>query len=265
MIRVRYRDPSELPPGLHAAAECHGRTTTVYLLSGLTAAQRRSALRRLRLSARMGHCPRLPAARLGLALLADRIRTSAGQAGAVFRLHPAGSTVPVMVLSGGAIAFLLFCTVSIRVLPGQRTGPAPDPGTPPAASAAIPITSWPRAAGPGGPGPRHPGGPGGSSPATSPRRAGRRGAQGSTGAGGTTLSGAANPAPASSQGGGTITPAPASSQSGGTTTPAPAPGTPSPSGGGSTPSSAPQPAPGTTASSSGLCAQVGPLGVCLDS
>jgi len=32
----------------------------VYLLSGLTKPQRRSALRRLRLSARMGHCPAAP-------------------------------------------------------------------------------------------------------------------------------------------------------------------------------------------------------------
>ena len=124
MIRVRYRDSNELSPGLHAAAERHGRTTTVYLLSGLTRPQRQSALRRLRLSARMGHCPGLPAGRLALALFADRIRTGIGQAGAVLRLHPAGSTLPVMVLSGGAIAFLLFSTVSIRVLP-DHAGPRP--------------------------------------------------------------------------------------------------------------------------------------------
>jgi len=255
MIRIRYRDPSELSPGLHAAAERHGRTTTVYLLSGLTAAERRRALRRLRLSARMGHCPRLPAAQLGLALVADRIRTSIGQAGAVFRLHPAGSTVPVMVLSGGAIAFLLFSTVSIRVLHDPRTGPASGPGTSPAASAApVPITrsSEGGAAGLGGPGPL----------ATTPSPAGRRGgtAQGGTGGtqastsggdGGTTLSGGANPTPAPSQGG--------------TAAPAPAPSTSSQSdGAGPTPSSAPQPAPSSTPSSPGLCVKVGPLGVCLD-
>ena len=72
------RSANELSPGLHAAAERHGRTTTVYLLSGLTAAERRAALRRLRMSARMGYSPRLPAAQLALALLADRIRTTAG-------------------------------------------------------------------------------------------------------------------------------------------------------------------------------------------
>src|SRR6185437_5075859 len=115
MIRVRYRDSNEFSPGLHAAAECHGRITTVYLLPGLTKPERRSALRRLRLSARMGHGPRLPSGPLALALFADRIRTGIGRAGAVLRLHPAGSTLPVMVISGGAIAFLLFSTVSVPV------------------------------------------------------------------------------------------------------------------------------------------------------
>src|SRR6266567_7561176 len=159
MIRIRYRDSNELSPGLHAEAERRCRGTTVYLLSGLTAQQRRSALRRLRLSARMGRCPRLPAGQLALALLADRIRTGVGRAGAVFRLHPAGSTVPIMVLSGGAIAFLLFSTVSIRVLPTPRTATqSSGAGTSPVASAgAIPISgaSRGRAAGFGGPG--HPG------------------------------------------------------------------------------------------------------------
>ena len=106
MIKIRYRDPRELAPGLYAAAECHSRGTTVYLLPGLSAAQRRAALRRLRISARRGCGPQLPAPQLAVALLADRIRTAAGRAGAVFRSHPAASTVPVMVVSAGAIAFL---------------------------------------------------------------------------------------------------------------------------------------------------------------
>jgi hypothetical protein len=141
MIRVRYRDSNEFSPGLHAAAERHGRITTVYLLPGLTKPERRSALRRLRLSARMGHGPRLPSGHLALALFADRIRTGIGRAGAVLRLHPAGSTLPVMVLSGGAIAFLLFSTVSIRVLHTTPAAPESASGPNPAASAgAIPIT-----------------------------------------------------------------------------------------------------------------------------
>jgi hypothetical protein len=141
VIRIRYLDPNELSPGLHAAAEQHGRTTIVYLISGLTAAERRAALRRLRLSARMGCSPELPVPLLALALLADRIKTATGRAGAVFRLHPAGSTVPVMMVSAGAIAFLALSAVSIRVLhphlPGQAaSGAAPtvsasQPGGPP--------------------------------------------------------------------------------------------------------------------------------------
>ena len=149
MIRVRYRDSNELSPGLHAAAERHGRTTTVYLLSGLTKPQRRSALRRLRLSARMGHCPGLPGGRLALALFADRIRTAIGRAGAVLRLHPAGSTLPVMVLSGGAIAFLLFSTVSIRVLPTTPASPEAA-SSPPSQAPAAPSSSAPQPA-PGAP------------------------------------------------------------------------------------------------------------------
>jgi len=270
MIRVRYRDSNELSPGLHAAAERHGRTTTVYLLSGLTKPQRRSALRRLRLSARMGHCPGLPAGRLALALFADRIRTGIGQAGAVLRLHPAGSTLPVMVLSGGAIAFLLFSTVSIRVLPTTPTSPeaASSPG-PAATAGAIPITgSQGGAAGLGGSGDRQavPPGLGGSSLATGPSLAGAAGGQGpgaapgsgggngtgqggsGTGAigsgGGTTLSGGTDPAPTPSQGGGS---------SGGGSSSSSSPSQPT-----SSSSSATQPA------SRGLCVKVGPLGVCLN-
>lgn len=116
MIKIRYRDADELSPGLHAAAVTQGRNTIVFLLPGLNAAERRAALRRLRLSARMGYCPPLPPAQLALALVADRIRTTVGQLGTLVRSHPAGSTVPVMVISAGAIAFLALSAVSIQVL-----------------------------------------------------------------------------------------------------------------------------------------------------
>src|SRR5690349_35550 len=176
MIRVRYRDSNEFSPGLHAAAERHGRITTVYLLPGLTKPERRSALRRLRLSARMGHGPRLPSGQLALALLADRIRTGIGRAGAVLRLHPAGSTLPVMVLSGGAIAFLLFSTVSIRVMHSSPGSPEPASALNPAAPAgAVPFAgSSGGVAGLGGSGGRQavPPGLGGSSLATGPSLAG---------------------------------------------------------------------------------------------
>jgi hypothetical protein len=155
MIKIRYRDPNELSPGLFAAAESHGRGTTVYLLSGLTSAERHVALRRLRLSARMGHGIRLPAAQLGLALVADWVRTGIGRAGAVFRSHPAGSTVPVMAVSAGAIAFLLLSAVSIRGLPTPALNQLPPSSPAPSVSAvAEPVSNVPPTPGAGGLGPR---------------------------------------------------------------------------------------------------------------
>jgi hypothetical protein len=133
MIKIRYVDPNKISPGLHAAVECHGRSTTVYLLCGLRPEQRRAAFRRLRMSARTGYCPALPAPQLALARFRDRIRTGLGQAGAVFRCHPAATTVPLVLVSAGAVAFLLLSTVSLRVLPGPRT---------PAAGAASLLEAW---------------------------------------------------------------------------------------------------------------------------
>jgi hypothetical protein len=136
MIKIRYRNANELPPGLHATAERHGRTITIYLLPGLAAEERNAALRRLRLSGRMGHGPRLPGVQLGFALFADRVRATIGQAGSVFRKHPAGTTGLIMLISAGAIAFLVLSAVSIRVLREPR-GPdgSPASGPAPAASA----------------------------------------------------------------------------------------------------------------------------------
>jgi hypothetical protein len=131
-IKIRYRNANEFPPGLHATAERHGRTITVYLLPGLTAEERNAALRRLRLSGRMRYGPRLPALQLAFALFADRIRTSIARAGSVFRAHPAGTIGPVMLISAGAIAFLVLSAVSIRILREPHgpngslaSGPAP--------------------------------------------------------------------------------------------------------------------------------------------
>jgi hypothetical protein len=278
MIRIRYRDSSEFSPGLHAAAERHGRTTTIYLLSGLTAPERGSALRRLRLSARMGHGPRLPAVQLLFALLDDRIRTAVGRAGAVFRLHPAGSALPVMVLSGGAIAFLLLSTVSIRVLPAPRTGPRSSvSGTSPMASAGpIPIAGASRGptAGLGGPGDLGQGSdsgqltkprPGGSSAASPPSLAGPGGGQGGgAGTGTDTGSAATGSGSGTGSGGWTLSgPTPASAPTTASSTPAPA-ATP-PQGAAAPSSSAPEPAPSSaTQGSGGLCVDVGPLGLCLN-
>jgi len=197
MIKIRYRDPHELSPGLHAHAERHGRRTTVYLLPGLSAAQRRAALRRLQISARRGYGPRLPALQLALALAVDRVRTNVGWAGAVFRSHPAVSTVPVMVVSAGAIAFLALSAVSIRVIqPPRVSGPPPFAG----AAANLPLNTRTGASSPSGktdPGSagRLPGA--GSLPATGvPGNAGHgAGARDDSGNGGI-LAGSADPTPA---------------------------------------------------------------------
>ena len=160
--------------------------------------------------------------------------------------------------SGGAIAFLLFSTVSIRVLPTTPASPeaASSPG--PAASAgagAIPVAgSRGGMTGLGGSGNRQAIAPG---PDAAPGGSNGTGPGGSTGSGsggsggGTTLSGGTDPAPAPPQGGGT-----GGGGSSSSSPPSQAPAAPS--------SSAPQPAPGATqAASSGLCVKVGPLGLCL--
>jgi hypothetical protein len=298
MIRIRYRGPNELSPGLHAAAEQRGRRTTVYLLSGLTAAERRSALRRLRLTARMGHCPRLPAGQLAFALLMDRIRTGIGRAGAVLRLHPAGSTVPIMVLSGGAIAFLLFSTVSIHVLRQQTTNQSDAGSSPVISASAIALGGGPQGqgAGPGGrggsanphgsfdPGRGNRGSdtrqltqPSGAPVTTSPAlAAGGAGAADGTGSGrtgsvttgsGRTGSGssAANGDSGKSSGGTTLSgsasqnPVPAQQATSATTGAAPGPAA-------SVPAATPAPASSgsSSGSSNGVCVNVGPLGVCLN-
>jgi hypothetical protein len=118
VIKIIYR---ELSPGLHASAETVGRETIISLLPGLTPEQRRAALRRIRHGGRMGHGPRVPAAGLGLALGLDRLKAITRTGVAVVRLHPAGSTVPVVLLSAAAVVFVLMATVSIHVLPGPKS------------------------------------------------------------------------------------------------------------------------------------------------
>jgi hypothetical protein len=118
VIKIIYR---ELSPGSYASAETVGRDTIISLLPGLTPEQRRAALRRIRHGGRMGHGPRVPAAGLGLALGLDRLKAITRTGVAVVRLHPAGSTVPVVLLSAAAVVFVLMATVSIHVLPGPKS------------------------------------------------------------------------------------------------------------------------------------------------
>jgi hypothetical protein len=286
MIKIRYRDANELSPGLHAAAERHGRNTTVYLLPGLSPVQRRAALRRLKISARRGYEPRLPAPQLAVALAADRIRTTVGRAGAVFRSHPAGSTVPVMVVSAGAIAFLALSAVSIRVThttprvpgpvfsgaagPAASVGPGPGPGpssVPIAAGQGDPpgppgFGTGPPGSGTGPPGPPGSGtGPpgqaaGGAAPAASASASGAAANRGTTGNQGGTTTG--DQGETTLTGGPVPTPAPA----GGPASAAPAASW-SPAAGPAASATTSKPSPTPTASKSGLCVNVGSLGLCV--
>jgi hypothetical protein len=276
VIKIRYRDPNELSPGLHAAAERHGRNTTVYLLAGLTAAQRRAALRRLRISGRRGYDPKLPAPQLAVALLADQVRTTVGRAGAVFRSHPAGSTVPVMVISAGAIAFLALSAVSIQVIHHS-----PNPGPPPSAEAAgLPGAGGPVGAGsrPGGSAGRDDAGPNDAGPAGSPAGGpgppsspadpgtgtgtgtGPGSGTGSNSGTGTTLSGtsAPNPTPAADPPTATAA-APATSAAPSSTASSPA----ASSSAAAAPATTSKPPATPPGSKSSLCVNVGALGVCL--
>jgi hypothetical protein len=153
VIRIRYS--SELRPGLNGHAERLGRTTVVYLLPGLNPHERAAALRRLRQHGRMGIGPSLPSGQLALAQFADRVRMAFGQAGAIVRTHPAGSTLPVMAVSAAVAGFLVLSAVSIRIehtplatasarsapavtaMPGaQARGQASQPGAAPPGSPA---------------------------------------------------------------------------------------------------------------------------------
>ena len=72
----------------------------------------------------MGHCPGLPAGQLALVLFADRIRTGIGRAGAVLRLHPAGSGTGGTGSGTGAIGSGGGTTLS----GGTDPAPAPSQG-----------------------------------------------------------------------------------------------------------------------------------------
>lgn len=249
MIRIRYS--SELQPGLNGKAVRVGDTTFVYLLPGLTPAQRTATLRRLRQHGRMGLSPELPAISLCAALIASRIATTFGNARAIVRVHPAGSTVPVAVVSAAVIGFLLVSTVSIKIIHtplttgsgdiGAAHANAPTPGTGAASShgglppgSAVPVSRSP-----------------GSNEAGTPT--------------GGTGNPATSPAPTSS-GGVPLTSTTATWPPPGQPSPPATPG-PSPAASataGSSPSASPSPAGGPpTVTGTTVCVRLGPFGICL--
>jgi hypothetical protein len=158
MITIRYAD---LPEGLHARAEAHGRRTVIYLRPGLTAEQRRLSLRRARQSARMGYGPRLPGPGVALAVARHVSAGTLVNLGAAVRRHP----IVFMLLSAGfaglMLSYMLFITVSVRVMldpaPVHAVARSPFPAW------VAPATAPPARGGIAGPGravpaPRHPSG-----------------------------------------------------------------------------------------------------------
>ena len=134
MIKIRYAD---LPAGLHIRAVARGKDTLIYLLPGLTSAQRQAALRRARSSARMGQGPRLPVAGVLGAVMVDRMRTTVRNGAAAMRGHPAILVPPLVIVLSAAVAYILLVSVDIRIHDPQANGPA-GPGTPIAAAVAPP-------------------------------------------------------------------------------------------------------------------------------
>jgi hypothetical protein len=142
MVRIRY---SELPAGLHVSAKRHGGRTTIYLLPGLTAAERKAALARVRSSARLGHGPPLPAAGMAVAVGVDRARTTMRNGAFAMRSHPVLLLPPLILLMSSAIVFVLMSvvTVTIPALRPQASGPQPSVIGRPQPAVAIPGGSSP--------------------------------------------------------------------------------------------------------------------------
>lgn len=140
MIKIRYAD---LPAGLHVRAETTGANTIIYLLPGLTHAERRAALLRARSSASMGHGPRLPATGVAAAVARDRAAATARNGAAAFRAHPLLLLPPVLIIASATLAYVMLSAVSItfpQAAPGgpARSAPA-GPGAPgPAAAVGAP-------------------------------------------------------------------------------------------------------------------------------
>jgi hypothetical protein len=110
VIHIRYKS---LSPGMHAEAEGGSRGVVVYLLPGVTPAQRGAALRRLRQEGKRGCGPRLPSGQLAIALAADRLRAGLTHTAAAVRQHPVGMLLPA-VLAGVLLTMFVLASVSVR-------------------------------------------------------------------------------------------------------------------------------------------------------
>jgi hypothetical protein len=161
VIKIRYMD---LPAGVHVRTTSRGSHTVVFLLHGLTPAQRQAAIRRARGAAQVGQGPPLPRAALVLALAADRLRATVRNGFGAMRMHPAIFFPPLVIVLSAAVAYLLLVSVTIRFRPGSQP---PGPGGAATGAAAPPGRAVALGPGPG----HHPARPpvpgGSSSPAPS--------------------------------------------------------------------------------------------------
>ena len=124
MIKIRY---SDLPQGRHAHVHTAGRRSVIYLLPGLSPAQRRDALRRLIRTSRQGYGPRLRAPGVRFAVARDVTKTTARNALAAVRCHPAGSTALAALIAAGVICYAFFVTVTVRFTPHPAGPPVAAP------------------------------------------------------------------------------------------------------------------------------------------
>jgi hypothetical protein len=240
VIKIRY---SDLPAGLHVRTVVQGRHTILYLLPGLSAAARRAAIHRARSNARVGYGPRLPAAGVAFAVITDRFRTTIRNGLAAARLHPALAVPAVIVVLSVAVTYLLLASVSIQLHSPQAARPRRQLG--------VPLRAAPFDVQTGSPA-------GGSRSAI--RVVSGRPPGGRSGGSGAGHRGGPQPGPSSGK---RPSPSPwaSSAPPGSGPSPGPSPGlSPSPSPG---PSPGPSPSPRPSPSSSGLCVDVGSLGVCL--
>jgi hypothetical protein len=126
VIYIRYKS---LSPGRHAEAERGAHGTVVYLLPGLTPAQRTAALRRLRQEGSRGCGPRLPASELLASLAVDRTLTGLRHVAAAVRMHPGRTLVPAL-LAGALLALAATVSGSLSAAPRPASVPsgilAPD-------------------------------------------------------------------------------------------------------------------------------------------
>lgn len=125
MVKIRY---SDLPAGLHVTVETDGRSTIIYLLPGLTPAQRRAALTRVRSSGRMGQGPSLPAVGMARAVAADRVTTTVSNGAAAMRRHPMLLLPPLIVLVSAALVFALTSFVTLSLPHPTKAAPIPSQG-----------------------------------------------------------------------------------------------------------------------------------------